>query len=219
LITIGIAEDQALIRDCLAIVLNLEKDVEVRWTAETGLKALAKLKETPVEVVLMDLRMPEMDGVTAIQQIYKDPANHIKPIVIVLTTFHHDEWLVDALHAGAAACFLKEIPPQLLMVAIRDILSGHWNPAEWSADWRKFVPEIQFKTRMNHKPEEGNDALTSREIDILRKLSAGLTNGEIAIGLHLSEGTVKNYVSALYAKLGVRHRAEAVKIARDRGFC
>jgi two-component system, NarL family, response regulator DesR len=219
LITVGIAEDQALIRDCLAIVLGLEKDVEVRWTASNGLEALAKIKEQPVDIVLMDLRMPEMDGVTAIQQIHKEISNVKKPLMVVLTTFHHDEWLVDALSAGAVACFLKEIPPQLLILALRDIISGHWDPAEWSEDWRKFVPEIQFKTKIKHKSEENNENLTSRDLDILRKLCAGSTNSEIALGLHLSEGTIKNYVSTLYAKLGARHRAEAVRFARDRGIC
>jgi two-component system response regulator DesR len=218
-ITIGIAEDQALIRDCLAFVLGLEKDVEVRWTAINGLEALAKIKEQPVDIVLMDLRMPEMDGVTAIQQIHKNISNVKKPLMVVLTTFHHDEWLVDALSAGAAACFLKEIPPQLLIQALRDITSGRWDPAEWSADWRKYVPEIQFKTNIKHKLEDSNESLTSRDLDILRKLCVGSTNSEIAFGLHLSEGTVKNYVSKLYEKLGVRHRAEAVRFARDRGIC
>lgn len=219
MIRVGIAEDQALIRESLAIVLGLEADIEVSWTAVTGVETIANLKAAPVDVILMDLRMPEMDGVSAIRHIQKIEDIIPKPRVIVLTTFHHDEWLIDALNSGATACFLKEIPPRLLAQALRDIVAGEWHPSLWSEDWRKFVPEIQFSLRFKEKLTEPNsEYLTTRDLDILRKLCAGATNGEIAASLHLSEGTVKNYVSTLYSKLGVRHRAEAVKLAHDRGL-
>jgi two-component system response regulator DesR len=218
-IQIGIAEDQALIRESLAIVLGLESDIEVRWTAETGSEAVSKLKETPVDIILMDLRMPQMDGVSAMKYIQKDEEIIKKPTIIVLTTFHHDEWLIDALGVGAEACFLKEIPPNLLARAIREIVAEEWDPALWGGDWRKYVPEIQFSIRSKENLiEGGHEYLTARDMDILRKLCSGATNGEIAAVLHLSEGTVKNYVSSLYVKLGVRHRAEAVKLAYEKGI-
>ncbi|WP_239618064.1 response regulator transcription factor [Cohnella mopanensis] len=216
MIRIGIAEDQALIRESLAIVLALEPDMEVAWTAATGTEAVALMERVPANLILMDLRMPDMDGVTAMRRIRDMPP---KPQMIVLTTFHHEEWLIDAMNAGATACFMKEIPPDLLITAIRSIVRQDWIPSLWASDWRKYAPEIQFRTRLaaSHS-NNAQETLTSRDIDILRKLCSGATNKEIAADLRLSEGTVKNYVSTLYAKLGVRHRAEAVKAASDRAL-
>jgi two-component system response regulator DesR len=219
MIRIAITEDQALIRDSLAIVLGLEPDLEVAWTAESGNEAVLIAEREPVDVILMDLRMPGGDGVSAMRRIRQISGSLDKPIFIVLTTFNHDEWILDALHAGAAACFLKEVPPDLLVRAIRMITAGTWSPSEWHPGWRKFAPDIQFTARMGPSPDEAlADPLTARELELLRKLCAGATNSEIAEALHLSEGTVKNYVSVLYAKLGVRHRAEAVGKARSLGL-
>jgi DNA-binding NarL/FixJ family response regulator len=215
---IGIAEDQALVRESLALVLNLEPDITVAWTASTGLEAVQLASATPVDLILMDLRLPELDGVSAIRRIRSERGS---VSVIVLTTFHHDEWLLDAMNAGATACFLKEVPPKLLIDAMRRVQSGNWrNPADWSEKWRLYAPEIQFQIRFNSQSEHSDsELLTPRELDILRQIAQGATNTEIAKVLYLSEGTVKNYVSTLYAKLGVRHRAEAIRVARERGIC
>jgi two-component system response regulator DesR len=119
------------------------------------------------------------------------------------------------MQAGVTACFSKEIPPSLLMDAIRRIRAGRFVREAWSPQWRRYAPEIHFRLR----PMQGSlDTLTGREVEILRHICAGATNGEIATKLHLTEGTVKNIVSQLYAKLGVRHRAEAVAAALDRGI-
>jgi two-component system, NarL family, response regulator DesR len=217
MIRIGIAEDQALVRESLAIVLGLEPDLRVCWTATNGAEAVECALQTEVDMILMDLRMPGMDGVAAMKHIRQgNPA----PYMVVLTTFHHDEWIVDALQAGADACFLKEIPPKLLVEAIRRIYSGQWTPSEWADDWRLYAPEIQFQSRVGHVAPGGlgQETLTTREIEVLRKLCDGLTNAEIAATMYLSEGTVKNYVSTLYDKLGVRHRAGAIRMARERGL-
>ncbi|OCT13556.1 hypothetical protein A8709_18355 [Paenibacillus pectinilyticus] len=218
MIHIGIAEDQALIRESLAIVLNLEYDLQVVWTATTGIEAIRRMEQTPADLILMDLRMPDMDGVAAIRRI-RD--SHPNALSIVLTTFHQEEWLMEAIHAGAKACLMKEVPPDLLISAIRSIVSRRWQPAEWSSEWRKYAPDIQFRVRTvaaTVPPGGEMETLTGRDVDILRKLCLGATNKEIASELNLGEGTVKNYVSNLYAKLGVRHRAEAVKQARERGL-
>jgi two-component system, NarL family, response regulator DesR len=212
---IAIVEDQALVRESLAVVLGLESDVVVAWTAATGAEAIELAAEAPVDVLLMDLRLPDMDGVTALRRI--DIARS-QTAALILTTFPHDEWLLEALQAGAVACFSKEIPPRLLMDAIRRIVAGRFDPEEWSPQWRRFAPEIQFRVRPVPGHSSEPDALTGREVEILRQICAGATNGEIAAHLHLTEGTVKNAVSQLYAKLGVRHRAEAVAAARDRGL-
>lgn len=212
---IAIVEDQALVRESLAVVLGLEPDVTVAWTAATGTEAILLASGAPVDVLLMDLRLPDMDGVAALRRI--NPAQ-TQTTALVLTTFPHDEWLLDALQAGAAACFSKEIPPRLLMDAIRRIVAGRFDPEEWSSQWRRFAPEIQFRLRPVQGHSTAVDGLTSREVALLRQICAGATNGEIATHLHLTEGTVKNIVSQIYAKLGVRHRAEAVAAARDRGL-
>jgi two-component system, NarL family, response regulator DesR len=219
MIRLAIAEDQALVRESLAIVLGLQDDMEVAWTAVTGNEAVRNAELDPVDVILMDLRMPERDGISAMRHIRQTLGSLDQPIFIVLTTFHHDEWLMDALRAGASACFLKEVPPDLLVQAIRHIVAGNWSPSEWDLDWRKYAPDIQFQAKVGPSPDRAlTDPLSGRELDLLRKICSGATNAEIAAAFHLSEGTVKNYVSTLYAKLGVRHRAEAVKAARERGL-
>lgn len=216
---IGIAEDQALVRESLAIVLGLESDVEVCWTAATGTDAVRLAEEVQADMILMDLRLPDMDGVMAIRRIR---ALETGVTLLVLTTIHNDEWLLDALQAGAVACFFKEIPPDLLLQALRQIRADRFDPASWGENWRLYAPEIQFKVRGHQAggtKKGSEDMLTAREIDVLRKLCVGATNVEIAGALHLTEGTVKNYVSSLYTKLGVRHRAEAIRVAIERGIC
>lgn len=215
MIRIGIAEDQALIRESLAIVLNLQEDVRVLWTATNGSEAVKAVGEEQVDVILMDLRMPGMDGISAMRTIRTVQAD-VK--MIVLTTFHHDEWMIDALNAGAVACFLKEIPPQLLMDAIRRLLTGSWDPGEWTPEWRKYAPEIQFQVH-GLVVDSTTQTLTVREVEVLRAMCRGRTNTEIATTMYLTEGTVKNYVSGIYQKLGVRHRTEAIHLARKRGLC
>jgi two-component system response regulator DesR len=226
MICLGIAEDQALVRESLAIVLDLEEDLNIVWKVESGTQAVRVMRSHPVDVVLMDLRMPDMDGVTASKQIFSQTESvHI----IVLTTFDHDEWILDAIHAGVACCFLKEVPPKLLIEAIRLIYSGNFQPEHWTEDWRKYAPEIQFNAKLGtnntlkqqsvHRPIKlGQEHFTHRDLEILRRMGQNMTNIEIAQALFLTEGTVKNYVSNLYQKMGVRNRSEAIRIAKDKGL-
>ncbi|NRD77750.1 response regulator transcription factor [Bacillus sp. BRMEA1] len=221
MIKIGMAEDQALVRESLAIVLGLEHDMEVVWEAANGLQAVNALKENKADIVLMDLRMPELDGVSASKQIsIVSPETKI----IILTTFDHDEWILDALHAGASFCFLKEIPPKLLIEAIRCVYHQQFHPDSWSPEWRRYAPEIQFKAKVSRTYASSeavvieNEFLTSRELEVLKRIGSGQTNSEIAKALFLSEGTVKNYVSSLYYKIGVKNRNEAIRLARKLGL-
>ncbi|CAM3748540.1 response regulator transcription factor [Cohnella lubricantis] len=211
---IGIAEDQALIRESLAIVLSMQPDIQVTWQVANGKEAVDCAARQPVDVILMDLRLPEIDGVMATRQIR---SRHQDTLILILTTFHHDEWLIDALNAGASACFLKEVPPDLLLQAIRAIVKGRWDPEKWTPQWRMYAPEIQFGMKIN-LPNNGLSTLTPREYDMLRLICKGSSNAQIAAELYLSEGTVKNYISSLYGKLGVRHRGEAIQTARSLGI-
>jgi DNA-binding NarL/FixJ family response regulator len=223
MIKIGIAEDQALVRESLAIVLGLEQDMVVVWEAANGLQAVKAMNKSMVDIVLMDLRMPDLDGAAATKQISSLSPN---TKVIILTTFDHDEWILDAIHAGASFCFLKEIPPKLLIEAIRCIHLQQFNPDSWTSKWRRYAPEIQFKAKVGRLSSNvsnvttaiGNEVLTQRELEILKRIGDGQSNIEIAKALFLSEGTVKNYVSGLYNKIGVKNRNEAIKLARTIGI-
>jgi two-component system, NarL family, response regulator DesR len=219
MINIGIAEDQGLVRESLSIVLGLEKDMKVSWEAATGLQAVNAMKGKLVDIVLMDLRMPELDGVAATKQIVSELPT---AKVIILTTFDHDEWILDAIHMGATVCFLKEIPPKLLIKAIRLIQHNQFSPEQWSPEWRRYAPEIQFKAKVRRittlSANIGGEILTPKELDILKRIGTGESNSEIAHALFLSEGTVKNYVSALYNKVGVKNRHEAIRLARKIGI-
>lgn len=222
MIKIGIAEDQALVRESLSIVLDLEKDLTVLWMAETGSDAIDAMQTSQVDLVLMDLRMPVLDGVVATKHI---TSKHPATKVVILTTFDHDEWILDAIHAGASICFLKEIPPKLLIHAIRLIHTNEFQPDNWSPEWRRYAPEIQMRANfrslsVNHVTKSsviGNEVLNLRELELLKRIGEGQSNTEIAKAMFLSEGTVKNYVSNLYNKIGVSNRNEAIRLARKIG--
>ncbi|HSU80143.1 MAG TPA: response regulator transcription factor, partial [Candidatus Angelobacter sp.] len=168
--------------------------------------------------------MPEMDGVTATKHIF----SHTDSVfIIVLTTFDHDEWILDSINGGATCCFLKEVPPKLLIQAIRLIHQGHFHPDLWTDDWRKYAPEIQFGAKIRSSntlttsvktSKDGQDHLTHRDLELLTRIGQNMTNSEIAHALFLTEGTVKNYVSNLYQKMGVHNRTEAIRFAKDRGL-
>ncbi|WEG14775.1 response regulator transcription factor [Pullulanibacillus sp. KACC 23026] len=226
MITIGIAEDQALMRESLAIAKGLEADLEIAWKTETGRQTVDAIKENKVDVVLMDLRMPDMDGVTATKSIH---SMYPKTKVIVLTTFDHDEWILDAIHAGASLCLLKEVPPKQLLEAIRLIHSNQFLLSKWTDEWRKFAPEIQFKANLRDqngwaaqtkqdKWSVDQETLTHRDLEILSRIGQNLTNVEIAQALFLTEGIVKNYISNLYLKIGVKNRAEAIRYCKQKGI-
>jgi two-component system, NarL family, response regulator DesR len=220
MIEIGIAEDQALVRESLSIVLGLQHDLKVAWEAATGLQAVRAMKECAADIVLMDLRMPELDGVAATKQI---SVLSPKTKVIILTTFDHDEWILDAIQAGASFCFLKEIPPKLLIEAVRLIYQNQFHPDEWSTEWRRYAPEIQFQAKVGRYFQTqtatiGNEVLTQRELELLKRIGDGQSNSEIAKAMFLTEGTVKNYVSSLYNKIGVKNRNEAIRLARKIGI-
>jgi DNA-binding NarL/FixJ family response regulator len=206
-----ICDDQATIRDGLEMLLTLEKEIKVVGQAQDGWEAVELTAKHQPDLVLMDLKMPGMNGIEATRQIRtKFPA----VTVLVLTTYDDDEWVFDAVRAGAAGYLLKDTPRQELVRAVIVTVLG-----------KSFVdPAVAGK--LLSRVEEGQtqpatlitDKLTGREVDVLRLLARGMNNAEIAERLFLSEGTVRNYVSALFAKLEVSDRTQAAVIAIQHGL-
>lgn len=209
-ISIVIADDQSLMREGLKTILDLEKDIKVLATAANGREALDLCRDMKPRIVLMDIRMPVMDGVEATAAIN---AEGLPTAVIVLTTFDDDELIIKALKAGAKTYLLKDLPSDKLLEVIRATSRGNI----------VLQPEIAAKlVERASGPAEAVDqngdcpvleALTRREKEILSLMAEGLSNSDIAARLYLSEGTVKNQVSVVYGKLGTRDRTQAVLLA------
>ncbi len=206
-----ICDDQAIIRDGLELLLKLEKDIEIVGLAQDGAEAVELAKGKQPDLVLMDLKMPGMTGVEATRQIR---THHPEMKVLVLTTYDDDEWVFDAIRAGASGYLLKDTPREKVIDAIRGTVAGD-----------SFVdPAVAGKllTQVASKQEQPASAITSqltaREEDVLRLIARGLSNADIAGKLHLSEGTVRNHVSAIFAKLDVTDRTQAAILSIRHGM-
>jgi DNA-binding NarL/FixJ family response regulator len=211
MIRVMICDDQAIIRDGLEMLLKLERDIEVAGIAQDGAEAVELVDTKSPDLVLMDLKMPVLNGVEATRRIR---AHHPAIKVLVLTTYDDDEWVFDAIRAGASGYLLKDTPREKLIEAIRGTVGG-----------KAFVdPGVagklleQAASQQIHPHTELTDKLTGREEEVLRLMSRGLNNFEIASQLHLSEGTVRNHVSAILTKLEVADRTQAVIIAIQHGI-
>ena len=209
-----LVDDQRLMRDGLRTLLELEPDFEVVGEAATGAEALDVYSACAPDVVLMDIRMPEMDGVEATRRLRAADPN---AKIIILTTFDDNEYVFEGLRAGALGYLLKDVSGDELAGAIRTISAGG-SMIEPSIA-RKVIAEFARLT-----PPTGTtqgkliDPLSEREIEILQLLAQGLTNKEIASKLYLAEGTVKNYVTSILGKIGVRDRTQAAIKARELGL-
>ncbi|HNB37392.1 MAG TPA: response regulator transcription factor [Anaerolineales bacterium] len=206
-----LCDDQAVIRDGLEMLLNLEKDFQVVGSAQDGAEALELAGKKSPDLILMDLKMPGMNGIEATREIRKKYP-HIK--ILVLTTYDDDEWVFDAIRAGASGYLLKDTPRQKIIEAIRGTIDG-----------KSFVDPVVAGKLLNQVANNQTqpasiltDKLTERELDVLRLLAKGMTNTDIAGTLHLSEGTVRNHVSAILEKLGVSDRTQAAVIAIQHGL-
>lgn len=211
-IRILLCDDQELVREGLCAILRTVPDVTVVGTARDGAEALRLIPTAAPDVVLMDLKMPVLDGVQATRRIRE---RHPLVRVLVLTTYDADEWVVAAIHGGAAGYVLKDAPRDRLVAAIRDVVEGR-TPVDPG------VAGVLF-ARVARQPAPGpEDArlgrLSDRERDVLSLLARGLSNADIAGRLYLSEGTVRNYVSAVLTKLEVTDRTQAAVLALRHGL-
>ncbi|MFQ5344292.1 MAG: response regulator [Anaerolineae bacterium] len=209
-IRIAIVDDQTLVREGLASLLALVPDLTVVGTAANGREALALVAEQSPDVVLMDVRMPGMNGVAATREIR---ARYPHTRVIVLTTFDHDEYVFESLRAGASGYLLKNANPDRLAAAIRAVHAG-----DSILDPAVTQKVIQRATHPEGEEPALTERLTPREREVLRLMAEGATNAEIAARLWLAEGTVKNHVSHILGKLRARDRAHAVRLAVEWGL-
>ncbi|RAM53173.1 MAG: DNA-binding response regulator [Hapalosiphonaceae cyanobacterium JJU2] len=204
MIRLLLVDDQTLIRDGIRAMLNLEADLEVVGTADNGENAIAQVKVLEPDVVLMDIRMPVMDGREATGIISQQFPN-IK--VIVLSTFDDDEYIADAMRAGAKGYLLKDMPSEELAQAIRFVHKGYTQMGPGVLE--KIIAKVQVSEPVSPKlPEPKLDLLTDREQDVLRLIAVGATNREIAQQLYISEGTVKTHVTHLLNRLNLKNRSQ-----------
>jgi DNA-binding NarL/FixJ family response regulator len=212
MIRVLLADDQALVRAGFRMILQTEPDIEIAGEAGDGNEAVALSAEVEPDVVLMDIRMPELDGIEATRKIVVDEAS---PRVLVLTTFDLDDYVFGALRAGASAFLLKDAPEDQLVSAIRIVDAGG----------SLFAPSVTRRlieafARRSSRDERGAalDELTTRELEVLRLVAKGLSNSEIATSMVVSEHTVKTHVAHVLQKLGLRDRTQAVVAAYESGL-
>ncbi|MBB1242098.1 response regulator transcription factor [Streptomyces durbertensis] len=210
-IRVVLADDECLIRDALAAILGCEPDIRVVGEATTGAEAVAVVREKRPDVVLMDVRMPEINGIRATEQVLATMEE--PPRVLVVTTFEHDSYVFEALRAGAAGFLLKRASPEELVGAVRLVARG---------DSLLFPAAVRDLAARHVRPPAGADPviarLTEREREVLRLMARGLNNSEIADRLSVGAETVKTHVAGLLAKLRARDRTQAVIAAYERGF-
>ena len=211
MIRVLLADDQALVRAGFRMILKAEPGIEVVGEAGNGVEAVAYARELAPDVVLMDIRMPVLDGIEATRQVV---LNETSPRVLVLTTFDLDEYVYGALRAGASGFLLKDAPEEQLVSAIRVIATGGSLFAP--SVTRRLIEEFSRRAAPTSPPQL--DELTARELEVLRLVARGLTNGEIAATLVVSEHTVKTHVAHLLRKLGLRDRTQAVVAAYESGL-
>ncbi len=213
-IRVLLVDDQPLLRTGFRMILEAEQDIAVVGEAGDGLQALDQVRELRPDVVLMDIRMPRMDGVEATRQI-TGPAKDGPAKVLVLTTFDLDEYVVEALKAGASGFLLKDATADELVSAVRVVARGD----------SLLAPQVtgrlirEFTKQRRHRPQAPSElsTLTARETEVLVLIAGGLSNGEIAKRLVVSEHTVKTHVARVFTKLGLRDRAQAVMLAYESG--
>lgn len=208
-----LADDHAMVRAGFRMILESDPDISIVGEAANGEQAVASTRRLRPDVVLMDIQMPEVDGLQATRQITDD--GELRSRIVILTTFERDEYVFQALQAGASGFLLKNAPPEELLRAVRVVAAGD---ALLAPSITRLVIE-QFAHRpVNAQLGAQLESLTQREREVLRMLARGRSNAELAAELFVSEGTVKTHVSNLLAKLGLRDRVQAVVVAYESGL-
>jgi len=214
-IRVLLADDQAMVRAGFRMILEAEEDIEVVGEAEDGQKAVSAVAKLNPDVVLMDVQMPQMDGLEATRQILcRRPERPVR--VLILTTFERDEYIFEALRLGASGFLLKNAPPEELINAVRVVAEG--NALLSPSVTRRIIAEVAKKSIRPPRTETLPEDITEREIEVLRLMAQGKSNLEIAGALVVSEATVKTHVSNVLAKLGLRDRVQAVVFAYESGL-
>jgi DNA-binding NarL/FixJ family response regulator len=211
-IKIVLADDQPLVRGGFRLILEAEEDVDVVGEASDGEEAVAVTRELQPDLVLMDVQMPKLDGLEATRRIAQDVG--IRSRVLILTTFEQDDYVFEALRAGASGFMLKNAAPEELVRAVRIVAAGEALLAP--SITRRVIAEYSQRAAPR-KNDAGLDQLTERELEVLRLLATGKSNAELATHLYLGEGTVKTHVSHVLGKLGLRDRVQAVVFAYESG--
>ena len=214
MITVALVDDDPMVRTGLNFILKGEDGIDVAWQASDGAEALTKLRDRPVDVVLLDVRMPGLDGLATLEELR---GWQTRPRVIVLTTFNTDDYVVRALKLGADAFLLKDADPARLVEAIQRVAAGE----------NVLAPDVTrtLITVATDAPTAGDPsaralvaALTEREREVAVLMTQGLTNNQIGPRLHLSLASVKSHLTSMFTKLGVDNRVSAAMIIRDAGL-
>ena len=213
-IRVAIVDDQALMRDGFGMILDAQPDIDVVGDAENGRLGVELCHRTRPDVVLMDIRMPVLDGIEATRLITSAPDSHTK--VLVLTTFDLDEYVFAAMRAGASGYLLKDTPARELVAAVRVIAQG--DALLSPSVTRRLIEEFARRPEPQAAATELPHDLTDREREALELLANGLSNREIAARMFIGEATAKTHVSRLLTKLGVRDRVQAVVLAYETGL-
>jgi DNA-binding NarL/FixJ family response regulator len=210
-----IVDDQALVRTGFRMILDAEPEIEVVGEAGDGAEAITAVKELEPHVVLMDIRMPELDGLEATRRILADGGGGA-PRVLMLTTFDLDEYVYEALRVGASGFLLKDTPPEQLVTAIEVVAAG--DALLSPAVTRRVIEEFVRRPAPTRVDVPGLDELTTRELEVLKLMARGLSNAEIAKELYVSETTVKTHVAHVLQKCRLRDRVQAVVLAYESGL-
>jgi DNA-binding NarL/FixJ family response regulator len=212
-VRVVVADDQALVRAGFRLILESQGDIVVVDEARDGEEAIAAVRRTHPDVVLMDIRMPVLDGLEATRRLAADPDTTTR--IVILTTFDLDEYVYGALQAGASGFLLKDVTPERLVLAVRSVVAGDALLAP--SITRRLVERFARPHAAPAALHADLASLTPREMDVMRLLGRGKSNADIAADLVLTEATVKTHVARIFGKLGLRDRAQAVVIAYELG--
>jgi DNA-binding NarL/FixJ family response regulator len=214
-IRVLIADDQALVRAGFRMILDAEEDLEIVAEAADGAEAVDLARRLRPHVVLMDIRMPVLDGIEATRKVVEEAGDQAVR-VLMLTTFDLNEYVYEALRAGASGFLLKDVPPEQLAEGIRVVARGDALLAP--SITRRLIHEFAATQATPPPPPAGLDELTARELEVFKCVARGLSNAEIAAELVVSETTVKTHVARVLMKLGLRDRVQAVVLAYESGI-